>query len=285
MPARRKTRIKHLFEKKQRGERIVGMECHETPSAIMAEELGADIVHCGSPGPMGLFGHNSMATVDYEEQLYMLQAVLRGAHSPLIIANMPNTTVGISIEESVRNAARAVKLGADGVHIEPTPGMVPHVKAIIDVGIPVIGHFGVQSERAVMHSGYAPAGTTAEEADEIVDLIHQCMDVGVSIALFEHTSEELVKWCRENLPIIVGSLGSGPHADFIYHISCDVAGNSAFRMPSTRQAFGNVWKDMKDAYSDYFSAAREGTFPASENSHRMKEGEFEKFQELASKRS
>ena len=70
MVKRRKTRLKHLAEKVAKGERIVGMECHDTPSAIIAEELGMDLLCCGSPGPMGLMGHKSMATVDFEEQLY-----------------------------------------------------------------------------------------------------------------------------------------------------------------------------------------------------------------------
>ncbi len=77
-----KTTLKVLAGKVSRGERIVGMECHDAPSAIMAEELGMDLLCCGSPGPTGLFGHKSMADVDFEEQLYMLQAVLRGASSP-----------------------------------------------------------------------------------------------------------------------------------------------------------------------------------------------------------
>jgi len=87
MAKRRKTRLKHLAEKVHNGIRIVGMECHDTPSAILAEELGMDLLCCGSPGPMGLMGHKSMATVDFEEQLYMLQGVLRGAHSPFIVCN------------------------------------------------------------------------------------------------------------------------------------------------------------------------------------------------------
>lgn len=277
MARRRKTRLKHLAEKVQKGERIVGMECHDTPSAIMAEELGMDLLCCGSPGPMGLMGHTSMATVDFEEQLYMLQGVLRGASSPFIICNMPNTTASISIEESVRNAARVVKLGADGVHIEPSLGTVSHIRAIVDAGIPVIGHFGVQGERAVMNSGYAPAGRTAEEAAAIVRLVRASIDAGIFAALFEHTAVELTKWCYENLPVAVASLGSGPHAHGIFHVSSDIIGCSVFPMPPNRGVFGDVWGDMKKAYGAYFEAAQSGTYPRPDDSHRMREAEFGKF--------
>lgn len=280
MTKRRKTRLKHLAEKIGRGERIVGMECHDTPSAMMAEELGMDLLCCGSPGPMGLMGHPTMATVDYEEQLYMLEAVLRGASSPFIICNMPNTTACISIEESVRNAARIVHLGADGVHIEPSLGTVPHLKAIVDAGIPVVGHFGVQGERAVMSSGYAPRGTTAEDAAGIVELIKASAEAGIFAALLEHTSVELTKWCYENLGIPIASLGSGPYAHGIFHVSSDIIGCSVFPIPPKRQPFGDVWKNMNDAYTAYFSAATGGDFPKLENSHSMDKGEFEKFEKM-----
>jgi len=273
---RKKTRLKDLAGKVQKGERIVGMECHDTPSAIIAEELGMDLLCCGSPGPMGLMGHKSMATVDFEEQLYMLEGVLRGASSPFIICNMPNTTACISIEESVRNAARVVKLGADGVHIEPSMGTVEHIRAIVAAGIPVVGHFGVQGERAVMNSGHAPAGTTAEEAVQIVELVKASIDAGIFAALFEHTSVELTRWCYENLPVAVASLGSGPHAHGIFHVSSDIIGCSVFPIPPKREVFGDVKGEMHNAYSAYFNAAHNGQFPNPELSHHMKSGEAEK---------
>lgn len=277
MAKRRKTRLKHLVEKVQKGERIVGMECHDTPSAVIAEELGMDLLCCGSPGPMGLMGHKSMATVDFEEQLYMLQGVLRGASSPFIICNMPNTTACISIEESVRNAAQIVKLGADGVHIEPSLGTVDHISAIVAAGIPVVGHFGVQGERAVMNSGHAPAGTTAAEAAQIVALVKACIDAGIFAALFEHTAVELTKWCYENLPVAVASLGSGPHAHGIFHVSSDIIGCSVFPIPPKREVFGDVMGEMRMAYTAYFKAATGGQFPKPDLSHHMKDGELDKF--------
>ncbi len=85
----KKVTIKTLGEKVARGEKIIGMECHDTPSAMMAEELGMDLLCVGSPGPMGLFGHKSMNTVDFQEQLYFLEAVLRGASPRLFAAICP----------------------------------------------------------------------------------------------------------------------------------------------------------------------------------------------------
>lgn len=274
--ARKKVTLQTLAKKAASGDRIVGMECHDTPSAMIAEELGMDLLCCGSPGPMGLMGHESMDTVDFEEQLYMLQAVLRGAKSPFIICNMPNTTACVSVEEAIRNAARITKLGADGVHIEPTMGMMPMLRGIATAGIPIIGHFGVQGERRLMH-GYLPRGRTAEDALSVVELIEASIDAGIATVLLEHATEELTKWCFENLPVPVASLGSGPYANGIFHVSSDIIGCSVFPIPPKRELFGNVWQNMKDAYTAYFDAAKSGDFPKLEHSHHMHEGETEKF--------
>lgn len=71
----------------------------------MAEEFGMDLLCVGSPGPMGLFGHKSMDTIDCQEQLYFLEAVLRRVSSPFICCNMPNTTACVSKADAVRNAS------------------------------------------------------------------------------------------------------------------------------------------------------------------------------------
>jgi 3-methyl-2-oxobutanoate hydroxymethyltransferase len=279
---RRKVTLKTLSGKVQRGEKIIGMECHDTPSAIMAEELGMDLLCVGSPGPMGLFGHKSMNTVEFAEQLYFLEAVVRGASTPFISCNMPNTTACVSKADAVRNAAKIQRRGADAVHIEPHHKTVKMVEAIVGAGIPVIAHFGVQGERWSQVGSYLPRGRTAEDSADIVKLMKSCIDAGISIALMEHTSEELTRWCYENLPVPIASLGSGPHAHGIFHVSSDIIGCSAFPMPPKRNSFGNVWQNMKDAYSSYYQAAKAGNYPELEDSHHMHADEYEKFLHLVS---
>ncbi len=108
-----------------------------------------------------------------------------------ISCNMPNTTASVSVEDPVRNAARIAYLGADSVHIEPSLGTLPMVKGIISAGIPVIAHFGVQGERAVMAGDNAPQGREAQDALKIIHEIEQFIEIGISIVLQEHVSEEL----------------------------------------------------------------------------------------------
>lgn len=277
--SRGKVTLKRLAAKKAAGEKIIGMEAHDTPTAIMADEIGLDILCCGSPGPMGMFGHENMADVDFDEQLYMLQAVLRGAKCAFILCNMPNTTTSISVERAVENAARIARLGADGVHIEPSLATIPAIEAITGAGIPVVSHLGVQGERGVFSSGYAPRGRDAGDAAAIVTLAHACVAAGTAAVLMEHASEELTRYLWETLPVPVLSLGSGPYADGIFHVSSDIIGCSVFPTPPQRESFADVWSVMKDAYQGYFDAARGGAYPKAENSWHMRDGELDRLME------
>jgi 3-methyl-2-oxobutanoate hydroxymethyltransferase len=277
---RRKVTLKRLAAKKAAGTKIIGMEAHDTPTAVMADEIGFDVLCCGSPGPMGMFGHSSMADVDFEEQLYMLQAVLRGAKYAFVLCNMPNTTASVSVERAVENAARIAYLGADGVHIEPSLATIPAIEAITGAGIPVVSHLGVQGERGVFSSGYAPRGRDADDAAAIVELAHACVRAGTVAVLMEHSSEELTRYLWETLPVPVLSLGSGPFADGIFHVSSDIIGCSVFPSPPQRGQFADVWGVMKDAYQAYFDAASGSTYPTPESSFHMRGGEFDRLKNL-----
>lgn len=233
-------------------------------------------------GRWAYFGHKSMNTLYFQEQLYFLEAVLRGASPPFICCNMLNTTACVSEADAVRNASEIQRRGADGVHIGPHMKTVKMVEAIVAAGIPVIGRFGVQGERLVASGQLLAARQNVQDAVEIVKLIESCIDAGISAVLLEHTSEELTKWCYENLSVPVASLGSGSHAHGIFHVSSDIIGCSVFPTPTKRHSFGNVWQNMKDAYTAYYKAARSGAYPIQGESHQMQAGEFEKFLDLVS---
>ena len=75
----------------------------------------------------------------------------------------------------------------------------------------------------------------------------------------------------------MASLGSGPYAHGIFHVSSDIIGCSVFPIPPKREVFGDVWGEMRKAYAAYFAAAKDGQFPKPELSHEMHDGEFESF--------
>ncbi len=142
-PAPGKLPITELPEMKARRQPIVMVTAYDAPGGRLADEAGADLVLVGDSAAMTVLGHDSTVPATMEEMLILTRAVTRGARRPLVIADMPFGSFQVSDEDAARNAIRFVKeAGADAVKLEGAGTMLSRVRAIVDAGIPVMGHLG-----------------------------------------------------------------------------------------------------------------------------------------------
>ncbi len=169
-PAPGKLPITELAEMKARRQPIVMVTAYDAPGGRLADEAGADLVLVGDSAAMTVLGHDSTVPATMEEMLILTRAVTRGARRPLVIADMPFGSFQVSDEDAVRNAIRFVKeAGADAVKLEGAGAMLSRVRAIVDAGIPVMGHIGLTPQSATMLGGFKAQGRTAEKALALVD--------------------------------------------------------------------------------------------------------------------
>ena len=119
---------------------------------------------------MVVHGRESTVPVTLDEILFMTQWVSRGAKRPLVVADMPFGSYETSNEQAVTNAVRLVKDGgADAVKLERGGTSVARAKAIVDAGIPVMGHVGLTPQTATVLGGFKAQGRTADRAQELID--------------------------------------------------------------------------------------------------------------------
>ena len=150
---------------KARRQPIVMVTAYDAPGGRLADEAGADIILVGDSAAMVVLGHDSTVPATMEEMLVLTRAVTRGASRPLVVADMPFGSYQVSDEDAVRNAIRFVKeAGADAVKLEGAGAMLSRVRAIVDAGIPVMGHIGLTPQSATMLGGFKAQGRTAEKA-------------------------------------------------------------------------------------------------------------------------
>jgi 3-methyl-2-oxobutanoate hydroxymethyltransferase len=139
---------------KARRQPIVMVTAYDAPGGRLADQAGVDLILVGDSAAMTVLGHDSTVPATIEEMLILTRAVTRGARRPLVIADMPFGTFQVSDEEAVRNAIRFVKeAGADAVKLEGAGPMLPRVQAIVNAGIPVMGHIGLTPQSATMLGG------------------------------------------------------------------------------------------------------------------------------------
>src|SRR6201994_503162 len=157
--------LPRLAEKKRLGEAVVMGTAYDYPSAQVAQEAGVDVVLVGDSGAMTVLGYPSTIPVSTEEMLMLASAVRRGLRTPLLVGDLPFGSYEASDEQAIATAQRFIKeAGCDAVKLERGGTSVQRARAIVEAGIPVMGHVGLTPQTATALGGHKAQGRTAERA-------------------------------------------------------------------------------------------------------------------------
>src|SRR6266566_4700847 len=178
--------LPRLEEKKRLGEPIVMVNAYDYPSAQVAEEAGVDMVLVGDSGAMTVLGYPSTVPVSTDEMLMLASAVRRGLKTPLLVGDLPFGSYEGSDEQAIATAQRFVKeAGCDAVKLERGGTSVQRARAIVEAGIPVMGHVGLTPQTATALGGYRSQGRTAERALEVTRDALALEEAGCFAIVFE----------------------------------------------------------------------------------------------------
>ena len=209
-PAPGRLPITELPEMKARRQPIVMVTAYDAPGGRLADEAGADLVLVGDSAAMTVLGHDSTVPATMDEMLILTRAVTRGASRPLVIADMPFGSFQVSDEDAVRNAIRFVKeAGADAVKLEGAGTMLSRVRAIVDAGIPVMGHLGLTPQSATMLGGYKAQGRSAEKALRLYDDARALEAAGCFSLVLEAVPARVAARITRDLVIPTIGIGAG----------------------------------------------------------------------------
>src|ERR1700729_2065117 len=157
--------LPRLAECKRLGERIVMGTAYDYPSAQVAQAAGVDIVLVGDSGAMTVLGYPSTVPVSTDEMLMLASAVRRGLQTPLLVGDLPFGSYEASDELAIATAQRFIKeAGCDAVKLERGGTSVQRAHAIVEAGIPVMGHIGLPPQTPTALGGYRAQGRTAANA-------------------------------------------------------------------------------------------------------------------------
>src|SRR5438128_6219242 len=162
-PPKGKLPLPELAEMKRRGEKIVMVPAYDARGARFAEDAGVDIILVGDTAAMVVLGHEGTTVpVTMDEMLFLTKTVAKTAHRPIVVGDMPFGSYQVSDEDALRNAILFVKEGgADLVKLEGAGRMLSRVRALVESGIPVMGHLGLTPQSSAMLGGFKAQGRTA----------------------------------------------------------------------------------------------------------------------------
>lgn len=270
--------IPRVAEMKKAGEPIVMVTAYDFPSAQVAEESGVDLVLVGDTAAMVVLGHDSTPPVSMDEMLMLAAAVRRGLETPLLIGDLPFGSYEGSNEQAIENAQRFVKeAGCAAVKLERGGVSVERARAIINSGIPVMGHVGLTPQTASALGGFKAQGRTAEAAAKLAEEALALESIGCFAVVFEAIPAGVTEALMERLEVPVIGIGAGPATDGQVLVFHDLLGIYAGHTPRFVRRYAEVRKLMIEGVTAYTEDVRNRRFPDDEHSYSIAPEELAEF--------
>jgi 3-methyl-2-oxobutanoate hydroxymethyltransferase len=263
---------------KRRGEKIVMVTAYDAPGARLADSAGVDLVLVGDSAAMVVLGHDSTVPASMDEMLMLTRAVTRGARRPLVVADMPFGSFQVSDESALQNAIRFVKeSGADAIKLEGGRPALSRVRAIVEAGIPVMGHIGLTPQSATALGGFKAQGRTADQALRLFDDALALERAGCFALVLEAVPALVADRVTEALSIPTIGIGAGAGTDgqvLVYH---DLLGLYEGRAPRFVKRYAELAPVIQGALESYADDVRSGRFPEQRHTYSMPDEERESF--------
>lgn len=272
--------LPRLAEKKRLGERIVMVTAYDHPSAQVAQAAGVDIVLVGDSGAMTVLGYPSTVPISTDEMLMLAAAVRRGLSTPLLVGDLPFGSYEASDEQAIATAQRFVKeAGCDAVKLERGGSSVQRARAIVEAGIPVMGHVGLTPQTATALGGYRAQGRNAERALGVARDALGLEQAGCFAIVFEAIPAAVAELVTARLEVPAIGIGAGPGTDGQVLVFHDLLGIYDGRTPRFAKRYGELRAHMIAGVTEYASEVRSGSFPAPEHTYSIDEIELAEFRE------
>jgi 3-methyl-2-oxobutanoate hydroxymethyltransferase len=270
--------LPRLAEKKRLGEPIVMVTAYDYPSAQVAQDAGVDVVLVGDSGAMTVLGYPSTVPVSTDEMLMLASAVRRGLRTPFLVGDLPFGSYEASDEQAITTAQRFIKeAGCDAVKLERGGTSVQRAKAIVDSGIPVMGHVGLTPQTATALGGHKAQGRTAGNALTVARDAIALQEAGCFSVVFEAIPAAVTEIVMEHLQVPVIGIGAGPATDGQVLVFHDLLGIYDGHVARFVKRFADIRAEMVAGVAEYASEVRGGTFPAPEHTYSIDEDELERF--------
>lgn len=264
--ATKKLNILDLKEMKKSGEKIAMVTAYDYTGAILAEQAAIDVILVGDSLGMVVLGYDSTVPVTMEDMLHHVKAVRRGAPKTMLIADLPFMSYEISIEEAIGNSGALIKAGADAVKLEGGAQRAKTVEAIVQAGIPVMGHLGLTPQTAEQLGGFKVQGRKEEDGQRISRDAMIIEQAGAFGLVLECIPASLAADISKKLIGPTIGIGAGAGCDGQVLVFHDLLGLYERFNPKYLKRYASLGQEVKQAIGSYSKDVKDGKFPGKEHS-------------------
>ena len=272
----KKHTVRTIQNMRDEGQIITMLTAYDYPTAKQINDTGIDMILVGDSCAMVVHGHPNTLNATMDMMVLHCAAVARACDRTMVIADMPFGSFQYGIEETMRNAARFVtEATVDGVKFEATHNHIAKTKAVVEMGIAVVGHVGLHPQAIGVLGGMTVQGKSVETARKVVTEALALQEAGVFAIIFEAVPAKLSAYVTQKLRVPTISIGGGPGCSGQLLVTPDVLGMFEGRKPSFAKRYNNFNEQMKKSFAQYAEEVKSGVFPGEEHAYDMSDDVLE----------
>ncbi|MCA1294657.1 3-methyl-2-oxobutanoate hydroxymethyltransferase [Paenibacillus sp. alder61] len=277
MAVKQALNIVKLKKMKQEGQPITMITAYDYPSAKLAEEAGIDVLLIGDSLGNVVLGYDSTIPVTTEDIVYHTRAVARGAQHTFIVADLPFMTYHGGIDETLRTVRRIMQEGhAHAVKMEGGAEIADTVRAIVQAGVPVLGHIGLTPQSVNQIGGYRVQGKDERDARRLLADAKALEQAGVFGIVLELVTEEVAGAITSEIGVPTIGIGAGRKVDGQVLVFHDVLKyDPDYREKRFVKTYADIGSEIRKGIAAYVNEVKDRAFPAERHVFAAEEGVLE----------
>jgi 3-methyl-2-oxobutanoate hydroxymethyltransferase len=257
-----------IQQAKRHGERFVMLTAYDTLVAGVFDRVGVPLLLVGDTSGQVVFGYRDTVPVTMDHLVPLVAAVVRGTSHALVVGDLPFGAYQASPEAALSASVRHLQQGgAQAVKLEGGRRVVPQVRALVQAGIPVMGHLGLTPQSVNALGGYHRVQGRGRAGDELLADARALQDAGVFALVLEAIPADLGRRVTEALEVPTIGIGAGPHCDAQVLVWQDMAGLTPGRLPRYVKRYADLDRILEQAARAFAEEVRGGAFPNHEHSY------------------
>jgi 3-methyl-2-oxobutanoate hydroxymethyltransferase len=242
---------------KAAGKRIAALTAYDFPLTRLLDEVGVPLILVGDSLGMVVLGYPDTTHVTMEEMEHHVRAAARARPRALLAADLPYRSYE-TVEGAVKNAKRLVTAGAEAVKAEGGRAILEQVRAIVDQGIPFLGHLGMLPQHVLEEGGYHVKGKSDAEHQQLLTDADALVEAGAFAIVLELVTPTVGRELTHRLPIPTIGIGTGSVCDGQILVTPDLLGMLPWFSLRHVKPKLNAAEQIRDVVKDWRQAVELG---------------------------
>ncbi|MUG44653.1 3-methyl-2-oxobutanoate hydroxymethyltransferase [Paenibacillus woosongensis] len=259
--------IVKMKKMKQEQTPLTMITAYDYPSARLAEEAGVDLILVGDSLGNVVLGYDTTIPVTIEDMVYHSRAVARGAQRTFIVTDLPFMTYHGSIDETMRQVRRIMQEGhAHAVKLEGGAEIAHTVQAVVQAGVPVLGHIGLTPQSVNQIGGYRIQGKDQADAERLMADAKALEQAGAFAIVLELVTEQVAEAISKELAIPTIGIGAGRGCDgqvLVFHDVLKYAPD--YREKKFVKTYADIGEQIRQGISEYVNDVKTRAFPGEQH--------------------